>query len=197
MTDTRVPAGTQEGQIAPAARAVEALKQERSGSEPRPGAMERTISEDIRVEREDLKEAAEYTQNVIIDLGLDGLVRWVSPSWQEVVGTAPESVLGKPLADIVVSDSEVFSKATEVMRKDDARSQIVRFSVIVGPSSTLRRKHSRSKDAVSPQPSSPDEDEEEEFALSLEGQGIMVYDRSTGNESHVCFPLLCLNKANS
>jgi serine/threonine-protein kinase RIM15 len=150
--------------------------------------MARTISEDIRVEREDLKEAAEYTQNVIIDLGLDGLVRWVSPSWQEVVGTAPESVLGKPLADIVVSDSDVFSKATEVMRKDDARSQIVRFSVLIGPSSTLRRKHSRSKDAISPQSSSPVEENDEELTLSLEGQGIMVYDRSTGNESHVSPP---------
>jgi serine/threonine-protein kinase RIM15 len=171
-------------QPAPVARAVVALKQEVLGTDPNRGAMERTISQDIREERQDLKEAAEYTQNVIIDLGLDGLVRWVSPSWQEVVGTAPESVLKKPLKDILVSDSQVFERATEAMREDDARSQIVRFSVVCGPNSALR-KHSRPKESPTSEASIHAEAAEEERTLSLEGQGIMVYDRTSGDKSHV------------
>jgi serine/threonine-protein kinase RIM15 len=172
-------------QPVPVARAVVALKQEGLATDANRGAMERTISQDIREERQDLKEAAEYTQNVIIDLGLDGLVRWVSPSWQEVVGTAPETVLKKPLKDILVSDSQVFERATEAMRKDDARSQIVRFSVICGPNSALLRKRSRSKESPTAEASIYVEAAEEERTLSLEGQGIMVYDRTSGDKSHV------------
>jgi len=41
--------------------------------------MERSLSADIREEREDLREAAEQTLNVIMDLSLDGTIRWVSP----------------------------------------------------------------------------------------------------------------------
>lgn len=48
--------------------------------------MERTPSMSIRAEKEDLKEAAEESFNVIMDLNLDGKVRWVSPSWEDVIG---------------------------------------------------------------------------------------------------------------
>ena len=51
--------------------------------------MERSLSADIREEREDLREAAEQTLNVIMDLSLDGNIRWVSPSWTDVIGTRP------------------------------------------------------------------------------------------------------------
>jgi len=51
-----------------------------------PGVMTRTVSSVIRAEKEDLKEAARDTLNVIIDLNLDGRVRWVSPSWKDIVG---------------------------------------------------------------------------------------------------------------
>ena len=40
----------------------------------------------IRAEKEDLKEATEDSFNVIVDLNLDGKVRWVSPSWEDVIG---------------------------------------------------------------------------------------------------------------
>jgi hypothetical protein len=40
----------------------------------------------MRAEKEDLKEAAEESYNVIMDLNLDGRVRWVSPSWDTVIG---------------------------------------------------------------------------------------------------------------
>lgn len=40
----------------------------------------------MRAEKEDLKEAAEESYNVIMDLNLDGRVRWVSLSWDAVIG---------------------------------------------------------------------------------------------------------------
>lgn len=37
-------------------------------------------------EKDELKEAAEHSYNVILHLNLDGTVRWVSPSWDDVIG---------------------------------------------------------------------------------------------------------------
>ena len=102
------------------------------------GPMERSLSADIREEREDLREAAEQTLNVIMDLSLEGVINWVSPSWTDVIGTTLESVQGKAIKDLLVSDNkEVFSEIVESMKKDDSRSQIIRFSVQLGPASKL------------------------------------------------------------
>ena len=149
--------------------------------------MERTISSDIRAEREDLKEAAEQSLNVILDLGLDGVVRWVSPSWKDVVGTPAEVVKGTPIVDILLSNKEAFADAVESMKKDDSRSQIVRFCVRMGPFSVLKQEAVRTE-TIAGDEDSPTEEAaaQEEEILNLEGQGIMVYDRSSGGESHVC-----------
>ena len=151
--------------------------------------MERTVSMDMRSEREDLKEAAEQSMNVILDLGLDGMVRWVSPSWKDVVGYSIENIRGKPIRDIVVDDtapSNIFADAVESMEKDDSRSQIIRFTVRLGPESVLRVPTEeytvRTQNQADTQP-----DLEDQY-LNLEGQGIMVYDRSSGGESHVRGP---------
>lgn len=147
---------------------------------------ETTASSDIRVEKEDLKLAAEQSLNTIIDLGLDGTIRWVSPSWKDLVGCPADSVKGVPIANILLSeDKDAFKMAVESMKEDDSRSQIVRFQVECGPSSVLRR------DAAEDETSSQDREgndapaTQEEGLLNLEGQGIMVYDRSSGGESHV------------
>ena len=149
------------------------------------GQMERSLSEDIREEREDLREAAEQTLNVIMDLSLDGHIRWVSPSWIDVIGTTLESVQGKPIRELLVSENkEVFADVVESMKKDDSRSQIIRFAIQLGPASKL-------KPIEDPDPSTGEgQDEEdntqsEQATIDLEGQGIMVYDRSSGGESHV------------
>jgi len=169
--------------------AVVALKRDERARDPTKHAMERTLSEDIREEREDLKEAAEYSQSVVVDLSLDGLVRFVSPSWADVVGTSRESVVGRPIADILTSDKDIFKRATDAIRQDDSRSQNVRFSLVMGPSSTLRKKYARAKDHESSSPVDEGQNSPEELTINLEGQGIMVYDRITGEESHVRLPL--------
>lgn len=154
------------------------------------GVMERSLSADIRVEREDLREAAEQTLNVIMDLGLDGVIRWVSPSWSDVIGTSPASVQGRPIADLLLGESkDVFTKVLESMKKDDSRSQIIRFTVQLGSSSKLvphpdTAPEEEALDSVNP----PSADVSP--TLDLEAQGIMVYDRSSGGESHVSTALV-------
>ena len=171
--------GPKEHMLAPPA--VAALRQEGAGA---PVVMERTHSMDMREERQDLREAAEQSLNVILDLGLDGNIRWVSPSWKDVVGTPVESVKSKPIADILLSNKDVFADAVESMKKDDSKSRIVRFKVQLGPSSIFRQDVMESENV----PKGDDGKEnvaDEEQELNLEGQGIMVYDRSSGDDSHV------------
>lgn len=148
------------------------------------GVMERTLSADIREEREDLREAAEQTLNVIMDLSLNGCIRWVSPSWLDVIGTKPASVQGRAIEDILLdNDKEIFTRVVESMKKDDSRSQIIRFTVELGPASKLLPVDTllaieADAEELLPEP-------EEPATLTLEAQGIMVYDRSSGGESHV------------
>ncbi|KAK5149897.1 hypothetical protein LTR04_006925 [Oleoguttula sp. CCFEE 6159] len=163
---------------------ISALKEESGGRGSARGLMERTISMDIREEREDLKEAAEQTLNVIMDLGLDSKIRWVSPSWQEVIGTSPESVQGKPISEIVVGNETAFAGLIESMKEDDSRSQIIRFAVRMGPLSVLRSSTEPANDDANEEEPASEELIEQDHLLSLEAQGIMVYDRSSGGESH-------------
>lgn len=151
--------------------------------------MHRTDSmKNIRDEREDLKQAAEQSLNVILDLGLDGVIRWVSPSWKDVVGTSAEEIKGKHLADLLLSDKNAFANAVESMKMDDSRSQIVRFKVRVGELSPLGGTKPCVGPGQSPNPEPESEENQavkEEETINLEGQGIMVYDRSSAGESHV------------
>ncbi|KAI1473435.1 hypothetical protein K445DRAFT_63632 [Daldinia sp. EC12] len=139
-------------------------------------SMERSLSADIREEREELREAAEQTLNVIVDLNLDGTIRWVSPSWTDVIGTEPGAVEGTPIADLIISeDKSAFSEAITSMRTDDSRSQYIRFTVYLGPLSKLYPTEARNESEA---------DESSPATVELEAQGIMVYDRTTGDESH-------------
>lgn len=167
--------------------AVRALKEEAAANSMLRVSMERTVSEDMRNEREDLKEAAEHSLNVIMDLGLDGKIRYVSDSWKDVVGTNPEDVVGKPVSELVLGNPNQFAETVESIKADDSRSHITRFSMRMGPQSILGRKRSKhSEDGeLEPAPETP-VDTDEERVVNLEAQGIMVYDRTTGTESHVC-----------
>ncbi|KAF2636152.1 hypothetical protein P280DRAFT_522400 [Massarina eburnea CBS 473.64] len=167
--------------------AVTALRQEAAANAMQRVQMERTVSEDMRTQREDLKEAAEHSLNVIMDLGMDGRIRYVSKSWREVVGTAPEEVVGKPVADLVLGNNpEQFAETVESIKKDDSRSHITRFSMYMGPQSVFRRKRCRHIECEDHEEAleTPTEDEDDQQILNLEAQGIMVYDRTTGAESH-------------
>lgn len=155
--------------------------------------IERSISQDMREERADLKEAAEQSLNVVLDLSLDGTVRWASPSWKDVVGTTVDSIQGQPITTVLLdgSNSTVFTDAIESLQKDDSRSYIVRFKVGLGPHSVLKRNSNVTTTQSGVEGDHPDEEPEVgeagevEQVLNLEGQGIMVYDRSSKGENHV------------
>jgi serine/threonine-protein kinase RIM15 len=145
--------------------------------------MSRSLSADIREEREDLREAAEQTLNVILDLSFDGTIRWVSPSWTDVIGTNTEDVQGKLIKELLVGeDKEIFTEAVESMKKDDSRSQIIRFTVPLGPASKLAPREDPTEGVA--------EEQQRPATIDLEGQGIMIYDRSSGGASHVSVVLL-------
>ena len=165
---------------------------------PRPSfvRMRRTTSQDIREGTEDLKEAAEQSVNVILELGLDGRIRWASPSWADVVGTSPDDIHGQPIADVVLDPKIAFAEATENLREDSSRSRIVRVRVPIGPRSTLAPLSAPRAMFVTAPTTFPDiiatsvtdgddDDEEAPPSVLLEGQGILVYDRASGEPSHV------------
>ena len=170
--------------LAPAA--VVALRNEAAGQtlDPHRFQMERTASEDFREERQDLKEAAEHSQNVILDLNFDGTIKYVSTTWESVIGTSPDEVVGKPIADIVVDNNTAFAEAVQSLQKDDSRSQTIRFSVCLGPKSAFRRRAERDLARSSEESLDAVEEAEQDITMALEGQGIMVFDRTSGGESH-------------
>ncbi|KAG6003567.1 hypothetical protein E4U21_001894 [Claviceps maximensis] len=145
--------------------------------------MERSLSQDIRNEREELREAAESTLNAIVGLNLDGTVKWVSPSWSDVVGTPFEDIHGKPMSDLIVSENKsVFTDMVVSMEKDDSKSYRVRFSVRLGPLSKMRVGSGVGRDDQSVH--------EQDFqTANLEAQGIMVYDNASGGQSHTMWML--------
>lgn len=178
--------------------AVAALRQEaRSVANKSP--LVRSYSDDMQGERDDLREAAEQTLNVIVDLDLEGRIKWVSPSWKQVVGTAPASVEGHPISELLVDNKDAFQLAIESLQTDDSRSRFIRFALEMGPDSILQ---------YSPEPRPLEESEnteagenvgvtEQETApgqvegnnvLTMEGQGIMVYERGDG-AGHVSWSL--------
>lgn len=148
-----------------------------------PASAEKQTGEDIRDEREDLREAAEQTLNAILDLNLDGSIRWVSPSWTDVVGTPAEHLIGVHISGLIISDNKtVFADAVDCMKRDDSKSYRVSFTVQLGPLSKLRHgadAELRSQDDEVPEP------QLELQSADLEAQGIMVYDSVTGERSHV------------
>ncbi|KAG8530757.1 uncharacterized protein KY384_004114 [Bacidia gigantensis] len=150
--------------------------------------LSRAPSIDMRAEQEDLKTAAEQSLNVILDLGLDGMIRWVSQSWKDIVGTLPQDVKGKPIADLCVTNQDAFSNAAEGMKSDDPKCRIIRFKMVLGPYSVLRTNEGEQSETGEGDEATV-EVEEQEQVINLKGQGIMVYDRSSGGESHTMWML--------
>ncbi|KAF7852763.1 hypothetical protein EAF04_010882 [Stromatinia cepivora] len=150
------------------------------------GMMERSLSADIREEREDLRQAAEETLNVIMDLSMDGTINWVSPSWTDVIGTTLDSVQGKPIADILIGDNDkrVFADTVEEMKKDDSRSYIIRFTIQLGPASRLLPLENLEDVKEGEGEGAAAMSQPEPATIDLEAQGIMVHDRASESDSH-------------
>lgn len=140
--------------------------------------------------------------NAIIELDLDGKVKWASPSWQDVTGMSAGELLGKAMAEVILDDEDVFARCVEAMRRDDTKSRIVRFSVQAAKAADAGDDSDDGKTPVEAKPSflslpEPEiqlpesvsegineQERDEDLTIELEAQGIMVYDRGTGEESH-------------
>ncbi|PWY89104.1 hypothetical protein BO70DRAFT_393618 [Aspergillus heteromorphus CBS 117.55] len=181
--------------------AVTALRQEARSIDPRFSPSRSPSVDYMREEREDLKQAAEQTLNVIVDLDLDGRVKWVSPSWKQVVGTVSESIEGRMISEIIVGNKNVFHDAIESMKEDDSRSRFIRFAVQMGPDSVLKFSpeprpvetevgNTETTEAVEIQEELPEKQEDRHHdLLHLEGQGIMVFDRTADGVGHTMWML--------
>jgi len=169
------------------APAVAALKETAAGSRIAPGAMERSVSMDIKEEREDLKRAAEESLNAIMDLNLDGTIKFMSSSWQQLTGIDAQTMMGKRISDYIYEHKTIFADTVESIRKDDSKSRIIRFAVELDSptSSTDPLQDPSSLEGAEGASAIASEDFADRKRVVLEAQGIMVYDRSTGDESHV------------
>jgi serine/threonine-protein kinase RIM15 len=151
--------------------------------------MERSFSQDIQEGTQELKEAAEQTKNIILDLTLDGIVRWVSPSWTDVVGSDLEVVRGQPISRFIHDNPHVFEPAIEALKSNASKSQFVKFSVKIGTSSDMAEMLPDRTSLGSPTEPDHEDAMDGKEILELEGQGIMVYDRASGGESHTMWML--------
>ena len=209
----------QQGMLMPPA--VAAIREDAARDGPHRTHMERTISMDIREEREDLKKAVEQSMNAMLELDLENKVRWVSPSWQDLTGHPAGSLVGKPISEALLDNSTVFADCVEAIRKDDSKSRIIRFNVRLPESfwtSQVAAQQNEALESIQPldgeatqsahleqrnednkntielgvqtevavDDASPPQDllDVKPLAVELEAQGMLVYDRSTGEESH-------------
>ncbi|KAL4927093.1 protein kinase RIM15 [Aspergillus undulatus] len=182
--------------------AVTALRREARSVDPKNYPTMRTSSsEKMREERQDLREAAEQTLNVIVDLDLEGRVKWVSPSWKQVVGTAPETIEGRLISDVLVDNKSAFCDAIESLKEDDSRSRFIRVSVQLGSDSVLKSlpgtqylDSEQAGGAGNVEEPSPELEASGSDILNLEGQGIMVYDRTAEGVAHTMWMLRPFSK---
>ncbi|KAI7864969.1 hypothetical protein BDF14DRAFT_1883812 [Spinellus fusiger] len=106
-----------------------------------------------------LQEAAEYAQNstIMMELSLNkARIEYVSPVWRNVIGSDPKSVIGKPIALVLSpNDKDSFVLATKQLLADDSQTVEVHFRVI-----------------------------QHEDIIDMEGKGMLMYNRVTGEASH-------------
>lgn len=144
--------------------------------------VDRSASTIIQEEGDDLRSAAEQSMNVILDIDLDGKIRWASPSWQELVGTTPESIQGRQIGEVLPDHQKnVFADAVESLRKDDSGSKVVRFSVSTGTSGKTQNDDGLEQTGGAGIFRERQEPAEERF-IDLEAQGITIYGK-TNSES--------------
>ncbi|PLB51001.1 hypothetical protein P170DRAFT_406477 [Aspergillus steynii IBT 23096] len=180
--------------------AVTALRQEARTIDPNLSPSMRSVSDNMQEEREDLREAAEQTLNVIVDLDLEGRIKWVSPSWKQVVGTPAESVEGRMISEVLAGNKNVFQDAIESLKEDDSRSRFVRFAVHMGPDSVLKyspepqpldldASGAEAEGADAQDATSAKLEERNNDIINMEGQGIMAFDRTSSGTGHTMWML--------
>lgn len=115
----------------------------------------------------------QFHQNkaLVLELDLDCNIKFISKSWESIVGTKIAKIINKPIHDIIVGDEEdknVFTKATNIMTMDDETYRI-RFMTetnLVRPNNDLpplsSSSSASSKDSASSNTNSANDENETE-----------------------------------
>ncbi|KAG4303259.1 hypothetical protein PCK1_000597 [Pneumocystis canis] len=133
------------------------------------------------MDESDLKQTAKESQriNILIELSLDGRVKWLSPSWEEVVGIDPGEAMGRPISEFIFGDEDVFLRATNVLLKDDTHIFRIHFNIMTHlpaiDDEEMKGFHSFNdlfyRDNMT-------------GILEMEGHGILIRDRFTSDAIH-------------
>ncbi|KAG5519964.1 hypothetical protein PMAC_000241 [Pneumocystis sp. 'macacae'] len=144
------------------------------------------------MEEYDLEQTVRENQriNILIELSLDGKLKWLSPSWKDIVGIDSKQALGRPISDFLVGDDNVFSRAINVLLEDDSHIFRIYFNVVtnLSPIDEIERDISfisnneetasfKNKNEVSSR-------KKLTGVLEMEGHGILIRDRFTSNAIH-------------
>ena len=104
------------------------------------------------------------------------------------MGTDLDHVRGHKVSQFISDNPDVFDAAIEALKSNDSKSQFVKFAVKIGTSSDMATLLP-TDDGLEPSEDNLETDETGKATLELEGQGIMVYDRTSGGESHTMWML--------
>ncbi|ORY82673.1 hypothetical protein BCR37DRAFT_392874 [Protomyces lactucae-debilis] len=144
-------------------------------------------SEDEKLHGEniDLNRAANETRSIIVELSLEGSVRWISPSWQDLIGTDPQSLYDRPISETLADeDKTCFSRATAQLIEDDSRSVRITFWLALPADSVDHRIPRLESDDFTISLSAPLPE-----ALEVDATGILIHDRSSGQPTHTMWVL--------
>ncbi|KAM3161258.1 Rim15 [Lachancea thermotolerans] len=127
-----------------------------------------------------LKLATDTSASILLELEMNGIIRYVSPIWHDIVGTDTSDVVGKAISDILVGsdqDRNVFQRAVDLMLREDC-SYRVRFLVESGnqnQSENVIEADSESTDIAA---------RDEKGIIELEAQGIVISESSKNLPTH-------------
>ncbi|SCU90910.1 LANO_0D10242g1_1 [Lachancea nothofagi CBS 11611] len=93
-----------------------------------------------------LKVATDTSASILLELNMDGRIRYLSSIWEHIVGTSVEAIVGQSISDILVGsdqDRSVFQRAIDLMIREDC-SYKVRFLVESGSTGNSKTQTSSS-----------------------------------------------------
>ncbi|SCU79107.1 LAME_0A07250g1_1 [Lachancea meyersii CBS 8951] len=134
----------------------------RSAISAPPSPSESSLSYD-----EYLKVATDTSASILMELNMDGRIRYLSSIWEDIVGTSVSDIVGQVISDILMGtdqDRSVFQRATDLMIREDC-SYRVRFLVECDLNDTDAKTVPDSNLGASPV--QPD-------TIELEAQGVVI-----------------------
>lgn len=141
-----------------------------------------------------LKIASDQSTTILLELDMNGRVRYLSKIWEKIVGTKCRSIIERPIFDVILGtdqDKSVFQRALDMMIRDD-NSYRVRFIVETNDITSDISSEEDERAVNSQDSSSPGSVETKHCGplstngevIELEAQGILLHDNFTNLPSH-------------